>query len=558
MQKKLLSALLGLVLLLVCLEAAMALGQWSFVRYQDRNVVSEPKDDRPEYRILAVGESTTAVAGNDDNTMLGPTHSYPTQLHRILQEAHPEVRVVVQNNGMMGGTSTIAMDRLGPALESFRPHIVIAMMGIKDMTDQPDAVVGTNAFRQLRLVQLYRWLALSLKLHKERLPSDVASVEDLPESARIKLSQQRKYIKETRLIHQPNPAASGQLELALFLWFIQRHERAKTLLLETIETYDLGYNVLAHVYATNDEHQAAIDLLHEAITKHPTEGMYHATLIELLTQMGRYEEADEALQVAQADPRRFMETVFVMPHIQLAAARLAVERGEAQRAIEIMLPLKALIQSEATDRRMPMSFPRVQLRFQLQQGRALAMLGRYDEAERVFRSALERYPRRMDVMWALAKVYRKLGRLDDEADVRRSLIAKEPRAGDYFELAKLFHLSGDRAQIPELFDEMTARFPSLKRSHEKLYALCEEAGATVMVMQYPSFGPETVERYAPAAPGVYHIDNEHVFAANPDGYFYEPDYPHSFSHYTKDGAEVLARHVANAITEIGDISQLSE
>ena len=119
MQKKLLSALLGLVLLLVCLEAAMALGQWSFVRYQDRNVVSEPKDDRPEYRILAVGESTTAVAGNDDNTMLGPTHSYPTQLHRILQEAHPEVRVVVQNNGIFVHSVSKKVPKSPPTLKIF-------------------------------------------------------------------------------------------------------------------------------------------------------------------------------------------------------------------------------------------------------------------------------------------------------------------------------------------------------------------------------------------------------------------------------------------------------
>ena len=555
MYKKLLSALLGLILLLVCLEGALALGQWSFVRYQDHNVVADPEDGRPEYRVLAVGESTTAVAGNDDNTMLGPNNSYPTQLQRILQDQHPDVRVIVQNNGMMGGTSTVAVDRLKPALESFQPHIVIAMMGIKDEVNQADAGVRGTTFLNLRVVQLYRWLTLSLKLHRERVPSNVDSVSELPESARIKLSQQRKYIKETRLVSSPNQEASDDLELAIFLWFIQRHERAKAILQRTIEEHDLGYNVLAHVYATNDEHEKAIEMLASTIETHPDEGMYHVTLIELLTQMGRYKEAGEALQTAKQQHRSFMEPSLVAPHIWLAAARLAVEEGDGKRALETIQHLKRLISSRKLDEQeLPEIFPRVQLRVRLQHGRALALVGDYEEAETVFRRALERFPRRMDIMWALAKVYRHLGRYDDEADIRRSLISKTPRAGDYFELAKLFHLSGNDAQIPELFDEMTERFPSLKRSHETLYSLCQAANATVVIMQYPSFGPETVARYAPPAPGVFHIDNEHVFDANPDGYFYEPDYPHSFSHYTKDGARVLAEHVATAITDIRKIS----
>jgi len=554
MHKKLLSALLGLVLLLVCLEGALALGQWSFVRYQDHNVIAEPADSRLEYRVLAVGESTTAVAGNDDNTMLGPNTSYPTQLQRILQEQNPDLRVVVQNNGMMGGTSTVALDRLKPALESFRPHLVIAMMGIKDELQQAEAAVGV-AMPNLRIVQLYRWLALSLKLHHERVPSAVDSVSDLPDSARIKLAQQRKYIKETRLLDTPNPEAAADLELAIFLWFIQRHERAKAILQRTIETHDLGYNVLAHVYATNDEHEAAIATLTAAIETHPAEGMYRVTLIELLTQMARFEEADEVLRVTKATQHSLMEPSLVALHISLAAARLAVEKGEGKEAVDIIKRLRILIADrEAANQEHPDTFPKVQMRVQLYRGRALTLLKDYDKAEKVFLRALDISPRRMDIMWALSKVYRELGRYDDEADVRRSLMSKTPRVGDYFELAKLFRLSGNTAQIPELFDEMTLRFPSLKKNHETLYGLCRAADATVVIMQYPSFGPETVARYAPPAAGVFHIDNEHVFDANPNGYFYEPDYPHSFSHYTKDGARVLAEHVANAITEIRIIS----
>jgi hypothetical protein len=66
-------------------------------------------------------------------------------------------------------------------------------------------------------------------------------------------------------------------------------------------------------------------------------------------------------------------------------------------------------------------------------------------------------------------------------------------------------------------------------------------------MQYPSFSLDLLHQYAPPAPGVTFIDNEHLFDADPDRYFFSPTFPNSFSHYTDQGAELLAEHVADAV-----------
>jgi len=75
--------------------------------------------------------------------------------------------------------------------------------------------------------------------------------------------------------------------------------------------------------------------------------------------------------------------------------------------------------------------------------------------------------------------------------------------------------------------------PSLKRNYAQLYSLAEQHGATLIIMQYPAFDLDSLHLYAPESPGVVFIDNLHVFDANPEGYFFEPTFPNSFSHYTQ-------------------------
>ena len=121
---------------------------------------------------------------------------------------------------------------------------------------------------------------------------------------------------------------------------------------------------------------------------------------------------------------------------------------------------------------------------------------------------------------------------------------------EYFELAKLFRLTGHPERADEVLEQAIRDIPSLKQNMRTLYEIAQRDGIQLVVMQYPGFPVDALQAWAPPAPGVLYIDNEHLFDADPDGYFFEPTYPNSFSHYTEDGAREMAAHVLPTIVEL--------
>jgi hypothetical protein len=156
-------------------------------------------------------------------------------------------------------------------------------------------------------------------------------------------------------------------------------------------------------------------------------------------------------------------------------------------------------------------------------------------------------PWRQATMWQLGLVYRAQGKLEKEAKIRGEMLARSGRLAEYFELAKLFRLQGQEDQIPSLVATAHARIPQISQSYAHLSAITRSHGTPLVVMQYPSFGLDLLHIYMPADPDILFIDNEDLFAADPDRYFFEPRFPHSFSHYTKEGAALMAERVADEI-----------
>ena len=114
----------GLFLAALILEAALRLAGFSYLAWQDyQNSRVLKKLDKVEYRILCLGESTTAFGGEN---------SYPRQLERILNEKIKSAKFVVINKGLPGVDTSLIISQLEHYLNSYRPDMVIAMMGIND------------------------------------------------------------------------------------------------------------------------------------------------------------------------------------------------------------------------------------------------------------------------------------------------------------------------------------------------------------------------------------------------------------------------------------------
>lgn len=105
------------------------------------------------FRILCIGESTTALGGDD---------SYPSLLQKNLNERNLGVKFSVINGGRVGTTSTRLVASLEKDLVRYSPDLVVSMMGANDegnsLVRQPERSKLAAGFESLRTVKLFRLL----------------------------------------------------------------------------------------------------------------------------------------------------------------------------------------------------------------------------------------------------------------------------------------------------------------------------------------------------------------------------------------------------------------
>lgn len=146
----------GVVIAFVILELTLRLGGYAFSLRQD--LQNEALFDETEFRILCIGESTTALGGED---------SYPSQLEEILNEENRGIRFKVINKGLVSKTSFDILRHLDDYLASYRPHLVISMLGVNDQLmgvgDGPAGRKSGSTLDGMRTVKLIKWLGLRLK-----------------------------------------------------------------------------------------------------------------------------------------------------------------------------------------------------------------------------------------------------------------------------------------------------------------------------------------------------------------------------------------------------------
>jgi len=156
-QKALLAAL-GILLFIGLLEIILRLGGFIYQSSQEQRNLSSIRQ-RGEYRIMCLGESTTA----------GGEGSYPAQLEGILNQRNIGVKFSVINKGVPGTNSSLILSRLEEYLDKYKPDIVIAMMGsndwnIKYYEDIPEA--DTAVFKNFRAYKFMRilWMHFNNKI----------------------------------------------------------------------------------------------------------------------------------------------------------------------------------------------------------------------------------------------------------------------------------------------------------------------------------------------------------------------------------------------------------
>lgn len=123
----------SLGLIFIILEITLRIGGFIFLVLQKhRNIASIRQ--RGEYRIMCLGESTTALGGND---------SYPSQLEEVLNQRSQKIKFSVINKGIPGASTADILFQLEENINRYSPNMIMTMMGINDGSVQHMPYEGT-------------------------------------------------------------------------------------------------------------------------------------------------------------------------------------------------------------------------------------------------------------------------------------------------------------------------------------------------------------------------------------------------------------------------------
>ena len=115
----------GIFLTLIILE--IELSATGFVLYSLQREGNNIAEDKNEYRILSLGESTTADLFNGES-------SWPTELERILNNRSSVIKFEVFNEGISGTTSPRILNELEKNLHKYKPGMIIVMQRKKTLS----------------------------------------------------------------------------------------------------------------------------------------------------------------------------------------------------------------------------------------------------------------------------------------------------------------------------------------------------------------------------------------------------------------------------------------
>ncbi len=190
LSQKLLLIIFGLCLAVILLEAGLRAAGALVLYLQERhNHLSFAGN---EYRILCLGESTTALGGED---------SYPSQLEQMLNAKGEARKFTVINKGIISTNTNYILAHLEQNLDAYKPRMVVLMMGVNDkiyLLHEPDKSLWRENIKfylkDLRVYKLARLLYEHIT-HRIKEIKAPAQTPDLSPSGDGKYQQTEDFLK---------------------------------------------------------------------------------------------------------------------------------------------------------------------------------------------------------------------------------------------------------------------------------------------------------------------------------------------------------------------------
>ncbi len=517
-RQKLSLILLGIFSTLVLLEIILRIGGFLFTLHQDwgnRTALSQGHD---EFRILCIGESTTALGGED---------SYPSQLENILNQSGSKQKFKVINKGLVSKTSTDILAGLNTDLDRYKPDLVISLVGVNDphnvelMTENAWRVGLDQCVQKFRVYHFFKLLAMHISHRiQEAKDSNIVSLKqgkvdsaigppqnstDFESSKKIDFekSDPQKIIQEmTRLqglsIHlqnqlKQNPQSSKEPQLENKLKIIN-------LQLLWFKIYLGGY------YRAHGDFRQAQDYLLKAMTQDPQNYASYLELGRIYQEQKNYAKAIAFLQKART----------LMRDSNLALLELGRCYDKLGQYEETFKFYRLLFEKHPSEFWV---YPEIGTWFKTHNHPV--------QAQEVFLRAIEINPTDYSLYTELAEVYEAQGKNDQARIYHTQAVAGQTKTNDYL--------------------------PVTIHNYKRIVDAVLSRGIKLICMQYPRRSIQPLKDILENKSKIIFVENKANFEAalkNAEySRYFSDNFGGDFGHCTRRGNELIARNVARVIVQ---------
>lgn len=489
--------LFGIALSLIIVDITFRAAGFIYLRAQEnRNRRSLSKWG--EYRILFLGESTTAEGGED---------SYPRKVGRILRERIPGIKFSVINKGTPGVDTTHILSRLEDNLRQYKPNMVVAMIGINDQVT--DVAHGGRLFRgigYIKRLRLYKLLEVFWTKVRER---------DILKEI---------YLTRARYFQEKNDYMMAE---RLFNKAIKIKP----------EEYD-AYIEFARYYLEREDYSKAEEFFDKAVQADPKEYVPYLEYGRYWMERQEYSKSEEmfrkALDLSDNDYKVFIE----LGQCYNNGGRFDEAREMFEKAIE-------------SNHGAYESY--------LEFGRYHYQRQDYLEAEALFKKSLELNPANESAYMELGWCYAGQGRLSLAEEMFKKAIEAAPGTDIvYTELARFYESQGREKEAQAIINKVAGKVRSTdelsemtKRNYRKLADIVLMRGIKLVCVQYPRRRLEPLKKIFKSTDRIKIVDNRMIFreAIRKGSYedYFVDRFAGDFGHFTSKGADLLAGNVADCI-----------
>lgn len=493
-KQKIVLIIFGLILFLIFLEIGLHIGSFVLLSIQhSSNKI--PVDADGYYRILVLGESTTAWGGEE---------SWSSQLELILNNQNSGIKFKVFNEGASAKTTLFILTKLEDNLDKYKPHMVITMMGINDETYssmKQEERIMLNSPSWLEKSRVYKLIKLLVAAWgKKAEEGDIIKFVNVAEIDKHFIQEEDYKVKEYI------QSGSDYLDQNKFKEAEEMFIKALELDPNNYMIYiklGLTYFKLGLTYPRQTQFGNAEEMFKKALEINPNNYKSYGELGYFYLTKERYEEAEEI----------YKKMIEIYPNFTMSyygLTKLYNAKGLFKKAEEMVRKIVELL-------------PGIKNAHFFETWTFYRNQGNIEKAENLIKKAIEI---NVNKSWPYAEMgifYIEQGRVT-EAEVM-------------FKKARNIRMKN--------YNSIT------RENYLKLYRILKEKDVKYAVMQYPIRSVDELKHIFNGEEDIIFVSNENNFKKslqnNKYEYLFTDIIGEEFGHATYEGNKLIAKNLANVV-----------